>query len=204
MNFESFCSKVGAPYFSTIFLRQLFPDLETGYMAVQLTRWCQAGRLVKIRRGLYAFTQSGMGFPGLANEIVSPSYLSGLWALGHHGMIPEAVWEYTSACRVSPRRKVWQMPFGRFSYRQVKFFSGYERLDWDGLPVLLALPEKALCDEWYLAGGEWSLERHREMRYQQTDGLRLDLLQEFVTGFESPRLERALRTFSEWSKESAE
>jgi hypothetical protein len=46
-------------------------------------------------------------------------------------MIPEAVWEYTSVCRVSPRRKVWETPFGRFSYRQVKCFSGYERVDWD-------------------------------------------------------------------------
>ncbi len=204
MKFEFFRSSVAFPYFATAFLRQRFPEIGEGYLAVQLSRWCRAGRLVKIRKGLYAFGDTDAGLPGLANEIVAPSYLSGLWALGHYGMIPEAVWEYTSVCRVSPRRKVWETPFGRFSYRQVKFFSGYERVDWEGLPVLLAVPEKALCDEWYLAGGEWSVARHREMRYQQIEGLRVELLAEFVEGFGSPRLERALGTFREWRKEAGE
>ena len=204
MKFEFFRSSVAFPYFATAFLRQRFPEIGEGYLAVQLSRWCRAGRLVKIRKGLYAFGDTDAGLPGLANEIVAPSYLSGLWALGHYGMIPEAVWEYTSVCRVSPRRKVWETTFGRFSYRQVKFFSGYERVDWEGLPVLLAVPEKALCDEWYLAGGEWSVARHREMRYQQIEGLRVELLAEFVEGFGSPRLERALGTFREWRKEAGE
>jgi hypothetical protein len=204
VKFEFFRSSVAFPYFATAFLRQRFPEIGEGYLAVQLSRWCRAGRLVKIRKGLYAFGDTDAGLPGLANEIVAPSYLSGLWALGHYGMIPEAVWEYTSVCRVSPRRKVWETPFGRFSYRQVKFFSGYERVDWEGLPVLLAVPEKALCDEWYLAGGEWSVARHREMRYQQIEGLRVELLAEFVEGFGSPRLERALGTFREWRKEAGE
>ena len=204
MKFEFFRSSVAFPYFATAFLRQRFPEIGEGYLAVQLSRWCRAGRLVKIRKGLYAFGDTDAGLPGLANEIVAPSYLSGLWALGHYGMIPEAVWEYTSVCRVSPRRKVWETPFGRFSYRQVNFFSGYERVDWEGLPVLLAVPEKALCDEWYLAGGEWSVARHREMRYQQIEGLRVELLAEFVEGFGSPRLERALGTFREWRKEAGE
>jgi hypothetical protein len=201
VKFEFFRRSVAFPYFSTAFLRQRFPDIAKGYLSLQLTRWCEAGRLVQIRKGLYAFADSEMGLPGLANEIVAPSYLSGLWALGHYGMIPEAVWEYTSVCRVSPRRKVWETPFGRFSYRQVKFFSGYERVDWDGRHVFLAVPEKALCDEWYLAGGEWSVERHREMRYQQIQGLKEELLEDFVAGFGSPRLDRAMRTFLEWRKE---
>jgi hypothetical protein len=204
VKFEFFRSSVAFPYFATAFLRQRFPEIGEGYLAVQLSRWCRAGRLVKIRKGLYAFGDTDAGLPGLANEIVAPSYLSGLWALGHYGMIPEAVWEYTSVCRVSPRRKVWETTFGRFSYRQVKFFSGYERVDWEGLPVLLAVPEKALCDEWYLAGGEWSVARHREMRYQQIEGLRVELLAEFVAGFGSPRLDRALGTFREWRKEAGE
>jgi len=201
VKFEVFRSKVGVSCFSTIFLRQMFPDLGVGYLSLQLTRWCEAGKLVKIRKGLYAFGDTSAGLPGLANEIVAPSYLSGLWALGHYGMIPEAVWEYTSVCRVSPRTKLWQTPFGRFSYRQLKFFSGYERVEWDGRHVFLAVPEKALCDEWYLAGGEWTVERHREMRYQQIGGLREHWLREFVLGFGSPRVERALGTFLEWHKE---
>lgn len=200
MKFDVFRASVALPYFTTSLLRQRFPDIGEGYLALQLTRWCQVGKLAKIRKGLYAFGKIGAGLPGLANEIVAPSYLSGLWALGHYGMIPEAVWEYTSVCRVSPRRKVWQTPFGRFSYRQAKFFSGYERVEWDGLPVLLAVPEKALCDEWYLAGGEWTVERHRQMRYQQIGGLNEDRLGEFAAGFRSLRMDRVLKTFFDWRK----
>ena len=200
MKFDVFRASVALPYFTTSLLRQRFPEIGKGYLALQLTRWCQAGKLAKIRKGLYAFGEIGAGLPGLANEIVAPSYLSGLWALGHYGMIPEAVWEYTSVCRVSPRRKVWQTPFGRFSYRQVKFFSGYERVEWDELPVLLAVPEKALCDEWYLAGGEWTVERHRQMRYQQIGGLKEDRLGEFAAGFRSLRMDRVLKTFFDWRK----
>lgn len=202
MKFDVFRASVALPYFTTSLLRQRFPDIGEGYLALQLTRWCQAGKLAKIRKGLYAFGEIGAGLPGLGNEIVAPSYLSGLWALGHYGMIPEAVWEYTSVCRVSPRRKVWQTPFGRFSYRQVKFFSGYERVEWDGLPVLLAVPEKALCDEWYLAGGEWTVERHRQMRYQQIGGLNEDRLGEFAAGFRSLRMNRVLKTFFDWRREA--
>ena len=69
---------------------------------------------------------------------------------------------------------------------------------------MLAVPEKALCDEWYLAGGEWTIARHWEMRYQEIEGLRGDLLAEFVAGFHSPRMDRALRAFLEWCRESGE
>lgn len=204
MKFEIFQNTVEFPYFFTSFLRQRFPEIDEGYLAVQVSRWCESGKLVKIRKGLYAFPKAGIALPGLANEIVTPSYLSGIWALGHYGMIPEVVWEYTSVCEVSPRRKLWENEFGRFSYRQVKKFSGYERVDWGGLPVLVAVPEKALCDEWYLAGGEWSVARHREMRYQEVGGLRGNLLEESVEGFRSPRLDRAWGAFLEWCRESGE
>lgn len=204
MKFEIFRNTVEFPYFFTSFLRQRFPEIDEGYLAVQVSRWCESGKLVKIRKGLYAFPKAGIALPGLANEIVTPSYLSGIWALGHYGMIPEVVWEYTSVCEVSPRRKLWENEFGRFSYRQVKNFSGYERVDWGGLPVLVAVPEKALCDEWYLAGGEWSVARHREMRYQEVGGLSGNLLEESVEGFRSPRLDRAWGAFLEWCRESGE
>jgi len=204
VKFEIFQNTVEFPYFFTSFLRQRFPEIDEGYLAVQVSRWCESGKLVKIRKGLYAFPKAGIALPGLANEIVTPSYLSGIWALGHYGMIPEVVWEYTSVCEVSPRRKLWENEFGRFSYRQVKKFSGYERVDWGGLPVLVAVPEKALCDEWYLAGGEWSVARHREMRYQEVGGLSGNLLEESVEGFRSPRLDRAWGAFLEWCRESGE
>lgn len=195
MVYKDFKETVASPYFDTAYVRQLFPRFSPAYLAVQITRWKRAGKLVAMRRGLYIFADVKESLPVLANRIVEPSYLSGLWALSFYGMIPEAVWEFTSACRVSPRKKLYQTPLGRFSYRQVKFFGGYERTKMDRHDVLVATREKALLDTWYWAGGEWTEPRHREMRYQNIDGVRTERLEEYMRRFDSPRLERAMRAF---------
>lgn len=195
MDFAHFREAVASLYFDTAYIRQLFPKVSPAYLAVQITRWKKAGKLVSVRRGLYVFAGVNEPMPVLANRIVEPSYLSGLWALNFYGMIPEAVWEFTSACRVSPRKRLYTTPYGRFSYRQVKLFGGYERVQMSRHDVLVATREKALLDAWYWAGGEWTGPRHREMRYQNIDGVRPDLLAEYVRRFDSPRMERALSAF---------
>jgi len=195
VDFDTFRESIASPYFETAYVRQLFPRVSLEYLAVQITRWKKAGKLVAMRRGLYVFGGVNDSLPVLANRIVEPSYLSGLWALNFYGMIPEAVWEFTSACRVSPRRKLYLTQHGRFSYRQVKFFGGYERLKIGRHDVLVATREKALLDTWYWAGGEWTMPRHREMRYQDIDSVRPDRLEEYMRRFDSPRMERAWRTF---------
>lgn len=197
MKFTDFQENVSAKYFTTSFLRQLFPDEVEGYLALQLNRWVRAGKLVLVRRGLYAYSGVRQALPGLANHIVEPSYLSGQWSLAFHGMIPDVVWEFTSACRVSPRKKHWVTPFGRFAYRQIKYFGGYERIQIGGEPVLLATREKGLLDAWYWAGGEWTPARHREMRYQGLDDLNPEKLQILAKKFDSPRLTRAVSSFWE-------
>lgn len=201
MKFDDFKTVVASPYFDTAYVRQLFPQVSPGYLAVQITRWKEAGKLLALRRGLYVFAGIREAMPVLANRIVEPSYLSGLWALGFYGMIPEAVWEFTSACRVSPRKKLYATPHGRFSYRQVKFFGGYERIEMDRHHVLLATREKALLDTWYWAGGEWAEPRHHEMRYQNLGTLHQDHLEEYMRRFDSPRMERAWRAFSNHLKQ---
>jgi predicted transcriptional regulator of viral defense system len=195
VDFAEFKQAIASPYFDTAYARQVFPDVSPVYLAVQTARWKKAGKLLALRRGLYVLAGANAPVPVLANRIVEPSYLSGLWALSFFGMIPEAVWEFTSACRVSPRRKLYITPLGRFSYRQVKFFGGYERLKMDRYDVLLATREKALLDTWYWAGGEWTAPRHREMRYQNMDDVRPDRLQEYMRRFDSPRMERAWHAF---------
>ena len=55
----------------------------------------KAGKILELKRGLYAFAQpwrkAPLHAPLVANLIYSPSYLSGLWALSWHGIIPEKV-----------------------------------------------------------------------------------------------------------------
>jgi len=194
VRFNEFQAKVSYPYFRTEFLRQLFPTESPARLALQLSRWCTTGKLLSLRRGLYAYP-SPDALPSLSNEIVSPSYLSGAWALSYYGMIPEAVWEYTAACKTTPRKQVWETPLGRFSYRQVKAFLGFERQTIHGQPTLVATPEKALLDHWYWSEGEWTSERHREMRYQNLEVINWNRLESLAARFASPKMSRALKTF---------
>ena len=66
----------------------------------QLYRWSRAGKVIPLRRGMYALADRYRRVPvppaTLANALCFPSYLSGLWALGFYGLIPEAVPVYTS------------------------------------------------------------------------------------------------------------
>lgn len=195
MRLSEIREKISHPWFTTEFLRQLYPEVSPAYLALQLTRWSKAKKLHSLRRGLYAFPQEKASSAAIANLLVSPSYLSGVWALAYYGMIPEAVWEHTSACRISPRKQLWDTPLGRFSYRQVKLFRGFERHDIQGQPTLIACQEKALLDTWHWGEGEWTKARHLEMRYQQLDGLQIRRLERLVTQFDSPRIARALESF---------
>ena len=195
MRYSEFQHKVPYPYFKTEFLRQLFPSVSPSQLALQLVRWCSSGKLLSLRRGLYAYPTTDKALPALSNEIVSPSYLSGVWALSHYGMIPEAVWEYTAACKTTPRKQVWETPMGRFTYRQVKAFLGFERQTIHGQPTLIATPEKALLDLWYWSEGEWTSERHREMRYQNLDRLDTDRLESLTNKFHSPKMNRTMKSF---------
>jgi hypothetical protein len=110
-------------------------------------------------------------------------------------MIPEAVWEYTAACKTTPRKQVWDTPLGRFAYRQVKAFLGFERQTIHGQPTLVATPEKALLDHWYWSEGEWTSERHQEMRYQNLELINKKRLESLAVRFASPKMNRALKTF---------
>jgi hypothetical protein len=70
------------------------------------------------------------------------------FALSHHGFIPERVETVTS---VTPKRdKVFKTPIGRFTYRYLsltRYPHGIEQQWIDrSHPILIASPEKALCD----------------------------------------------------------
>ena len=76
----------------------------------QLYRWSRAGKVIPLRRGMYALADRYRRVPvppaTLANALYFPSYLSGHWALGFYGLIPEAVPVYTSpslTCAVERR-----------------------------------------------------------------------------------------------------
>ena len=112
----------------------------------------KAGILVGIKKGFYIVSPDYARGPickeTLANLIYGPSCVSLEYALAHYGFIPERAEVVTS---VTPKRdKKFETPFGDFNYRflaKEKYSEGIA-LVWSDPkhPVLMATPEKALCD----------------------------------------------------------
>jgi len=192
------------PCFDLALLAQAFDDRRES-IRVQLSRWMKQGKVIGLRRGMYTLSETYRRAPVtsavLANQLYRPSYLSGLWALGHYDLIPERVVRFTSVTPRVPRR--FENSFGVFDYRSIKqdCFFGFESGGVDEQKFLIAVPEKALLDHWHLTAGEWTPERLEEMRYQHVEQVEAERLDLFAHRFRSPRLDRAVRR---WLRLTAE
>jgi predicted transcriptional regulator of viral defense system len=112
----------------------------------KIARMIHAGELIRLRRGLYA-TRHDLDPLCLAGSIYGPSYVSFETALSYHGLIPEAVFEITSATLRRPIE--FENAFGRYRFRTVPakvYPLGIERVTDSDVPFLIASPTKALCD----------------------------------------------------------
>jgi predicted transcriptional regulator of viral defense system len=109
------------------------------------------GELIPIVRGYYETDRSILGHY-LASIIYGPSYLSFEFALSYYGLIPEAVYHFTSATFNKRRRKNCETPFGFFTYRDVPkmaFNLSVLLFKENGYSFFIASPEKAICDMLY-------------------------------------------------------
>ena len=117
----------------------------------KLSRMAKNGEIFPIVKGLY---ETEKGTPGiyLAGSIYGPSYVSFEYALGHYGLIPEAVYTLTCATFEKKKAKKYETPFGTFTYRDVPseaFPLALKLVKEDGYYYRIATPEKALCDMLY-------------------------------------------------------
>lgn len=208
MNFEKLLSMVGGqPCFDFAMLTQL-SDEKRASLRARLYEWRKAGKLLPLRRGMYAIAEPYRRTPvdpaQLSNVLYTPSYLSLEWALSHYGLIPEKTVAFTAITSRVPR--TFNNDFGTFTYRNVKqtAFFGYGTTVLGNQPVLLALPEKALLDLWHLNRGEWDVDRMREMRFQNhglVDDARLAI---FAERFASPRLLQTVKIWRELAADEEE
>lgn len=128
---------------------------------------------IPVIQGLYETNPTTPGYR-LANTICSPSYLSFEFALSYHGLIPEAVYNFTSATFEKKKKKEFKTPFGTFTYRDVPSAAypyGIECVSENGYTFQIASPEKALCDELYIQS---PVTNQRELKEFLFDGLRID------------------------------
>ena len=130
-------------------IRMLDPD----FREPTLNDWLNNGWIKRIRRFWYAdssFNPEGYDYFFIANKIYSPSYISLESALSHYGFIPETTFQITS---VSTRKtNLFDTQYGVFSYQSIKnnLYFGYEVIENNDRPFILATPEKAILDYLYL------------------------------------------------------
>jgi predicted transcriptional regulator of viral defense system len=203
MKFAELLEIVGdEPVFSSSLA--LAGDVDPVDVASQLSRWVAAGKLIALRRGVYAIAEpyrrrDPHAFE-LANAIVRPSYVSLESALSFHGMIPEAVFSTTSVARTRPAE--YETALGRFTYRVISadLFWGYS-----AVPVAadrrqrayVALPEKALLDLVYLRPHGDDADFLEQLRLDGLDTLDTARLVEFAQRSGKPKLKRAAASLLE-------
>ena len=181
------------------------PVFETGFLVAgrprepglpaQLSRWCASGRLLRLRRGLFALAppyRKVIPHPFLvANRLVPGSYVSGLSALAFADAIPEFVPEVTS-CGPG-RRHLRETPLGRFSFRYLKagLRAGYRQVELGGgQGAFVATPEKAFLDLVHLQPGGDDAVWIGELRLN-VEALRPKGIEALATAAGSPKLVRA-------------
>lgn len=168
-----------------------------GAVRRQLDRWVKSGRLLQLRRGVYAVAppyRAEDPHPFLvANHLRKPSYVSLQSALSHYGMIPEFVPVTTSVTTGRPEEV--QTPLGRFLFRNIKekAFFGYMQTEISrGQSVFLASPEKALLDLIYLTAGSASPEYLEGLRLEFTDRFDWHALRAAAQRLASRKVKRAV------------
>jgi hypothetical protein len=119
----------------------------------KISELIKAEQLISVKKGLY-ITGPKIDLPQpesflIANHLRGPSYVSVESALSYWGLIPERTYEISSATLKTSKK--YTTPVGRFSYKQLPlpyYALGIERVEL--VPqqfVLIASPEKALCDK---------------------------------------------------------
>ena len=114
-----------------------------------------------VKQGILLQVKRGIFIPGprlkiarpesflLANHLLGPSYVSLDSALSHWGLIPERVFEISSV--TTNPSKIYKTAIGRFSYTHMElpYYSfGIKQVALTKKQtVLMASPEKALCDK---------------------------------------------------------
>lgn len=154
-----------------------------------LEEYTQQGLFLRLKRGLYTLQEALPAEEEIANLLYRPSYISFEYALAHYHVMPEMVYEVTSATTKPTRTFI--AADKSFIYLTIKqeAFTGYKPISREGRTILMAEPEKALVDYFYFValGKKPSNERLNlsEMNSQK--------IETYAELFHRPKLQQLLR-----------
>ncbi len=197
MRFDALLALVAdEPVFASALL--LAGDVSAAQVRLQLSRWVKAGRLLRLRRGLYALAPTWRKVEPhpflVANRLQRGSYVSLQSALAFYGVIPEHVPVVTSVGQGRP--ETLHNPLGGFQFNHLTgtLFLGYSRMEVAARQfAFVASPEKALLDLVYLTPGADSQDYLRELRLQSSEAMDVSTLDELARRSGKAKLVRAAR-----------
>jgi len=192
----------------TIFSLNDIKSIDSSFFRTRLSEWQEKGYIRKIVKGCYIFSYLELSENVLfeiANRIYSPSYVSFEMALSYYHLIPESVYEITSA---STRRTYkFKTPIAEFSYRTVspQLFSGYNLVKYNNKCFKIARIEKAILDYFYInshldkKGDFESLRINKDVFFEQVNQ---EKLYEFTERFAKKTLTRRIKSFWEFMNDA--
>lgn len=133
----------------------------------------EKGHYIFLKRGLYE-TNKEVDPSLLAAYIHNSSYLSFEYALAYYGLIPEKVFNYTSAITGEKHNYTYSNVFALFIYQNIPMtVFAYEIIykKIGDYSFLIASPEKAICDTLYAKKPVGSV---KELKSLLFDSLRIE------------------------------
>lgn len=190
----------------TIFSLNDIKKIDSRFFRSRLNEWQDKGYIKKIIKGYYIFSDLKLSENALfeiANRIYSPSYVSFEMAFSYYHLIPEGVYEITSA---STRRTYkFKTPIAEFSYRTISphLFFGYNLINYNSKYFKFASIEKAILDYFYINShlnkndSFESLRINKDMFFKQINE---EKLYKYLERFAKKTLTRRIRSFWEFMK----
>lgn len=141
--------KAGLKLFSVLDYQRILGINNYGSARSSISRYLKLGIIQKARKGLYFLADNPPSEFEIANKLYQPSYISFETALSFYGIIPETIFEITSATPKTTRN--FTVNNLKFSYKKIKkdCFVGYQPKKIQNVIILMAEPEKALADLLY-------------------------------------------------------
>jgi len=195
MKLKDFRKKMVKSIFSTAEAQLVAFQNNPELTNLQLHQWKKQGELIQLKRGIYMFPNANSSAAQIANALYAPCYISLEYALSFYGILPEAAFVYTLVTPKGTRQFV--TPLGTFSYHKIKreAFTGF-----DG-KTLMAEPEKALVDYFYLRGSSFkTTEAFWEESRLDAEGLDFQKIIQYAGLFGSKKLITLLTHFQAYAK----
>lgn len=175
--------------------------IDPAFHEQRLSEWQKKGYVKKVINKYYLFADLEIDESVLfiiANKIYDPSYISFEMALSYYDLIPETVYQITSAS--SRKTQTFKTDIASFSYRKIKpeLMFGYTLQKFGSHNFKIAGPEKAVLDFFYLNSRLKSESDFEELRINADEfrkQVNIGKLKKYLKFFGNKSLEKRIHHF---------